>query len=164
MNDRQGFLMWRYLKKLAVYLVAIASIVLLATATEAQAANLPGATVYRDPACTCCGGWIEHLKAQGFSVKNVPTADMIAFKQEHGVTDELASCHTAIIDGYVVEGHVPGDDIKQLLAQKPNVSGIAVPGMPVGTPGMEMGNKKDSFAVVAFDEQGQTKVFKQYSF
>ncbi len=164
MNDRQGFLIWQYIKKLAVYLVAIASIVLLATATEAQAANLPGATVYRDPACTCCGGWIEHLKAQGFSVKNVPTADMIAFKQEHGVTDELASCHTAIIDGYVVEGHVPGDDIKQLLAQKPNVSGIAVPGMPVGTPGMEMGNKKDSFAVVAFDEQGQTKVFKQYSF
>jgi len=163
MNDRQSFSIWRYIKKLAVYLVAIASIVLIGT-TEAQAINLPKATVYRDPACTCCGGWIEHLKAQGFSVKNVPTADMIAFKQEHGVTDELASCHTAIIDGYVVEGHVPGDDIKQLLAQKPDVSGIAVPGMPVGTPGMEMGNKKDSFAVVAFDEQGQTKVFKQYSF
>lgn len=163
MNDRQSSLIWGYIKKLVVYLVAIASIVLIGT-TEAQAANLPQATVYRDPNCTCCGGWIEHLKAKGFPVKNVPTADMIAFKQEHGVTEELASCHTAIVDGYVVEGHVPSDDIKRLLTQKPNISGIAVPGMPVGTPGMEMGNKKDSFAVVAFDEQGQTKVFKQYSF
>lgn len=164
MHDRQGFFIWQYMKKLAVYIVAIASIVLLITTTDAQAANLPEATVYRDPACTCCGGWIEHLKAKGFPVKNVPTADMFAFKHEHGVTDDLASCHTAIIDGYVVEGHVPSDDIKQLLAQKPDINGIAVPGMPVGTPGMEMGNKKDSFAVVAFDKQGQTKVFNQYSF
>ncbi len=144
--------------------IAIAFIVLLATTSSAQAANLPTATVYRDPACTCCGGWIKHLQSQGFSVKNVPTNDMVAFKQEHGVTDDLASCHTAIIDGYVVEGHAPSDDIKRLLAEKPDIKGIAVPGMPVGTPGMEMGNKKDSYAVVSFDKQGQTKVFKQYSF
>ena len=121
--------------------------------------------MYRDPACTCCGAWMKHLQSQGFTVKNVPTADMISFKQKQGVTDDLASCHTAIIDGYVVEGHVPSDDIKRLLAQKPdNIRGIAVPGMPVGTPGMEMGNKKDSYAVVSFDKKGQTKVFKQYSF
>lgn len=163
MRDRESWA-WRSIKKLVICLVAIASIVSIAAVTDAQAANLPKATVYRDPNCTCCGGWIEHLKAKGWNVKNVPTADMMAFKQEHGVTDDLASCHTAIIDGYVVEGHVPSDDIKQLLAQKPNISGIAVPGMPVGTPGMEMGNKKDSYAVVAFDGQGQTKVFKQYSF
>lgn len=147
-----------------IALVAIAFIVLLTITTTAQAANLPEATVYRDPACTCCGGWMKHMQAQGFTVKNVPTADMMTFKHEQGVTDNLASCHTAIIDGYVVEGHVPGDDIKQLLAQKPNVKGIAVPGMPVGTPGMEMGNKKDSYAVISFDKQGQTKVFKQHSF
>lgn len=164
MNDRPSFSLRRYMQKILIYLVAIASMFLIATTTEAQAANLPEATVYRDPACTCCGGWIDHLKAKGFPVKNVPTADMMTFKQEHGVTDELASCHTAIINGYVVEGHVPSDDIKRLLAQKPDIKGIAVPGMPVGTPGMEMGNKKDSFAVVAFDKQGQTNVFKQYTY
>ena len=146
-----------------VVLVAIAFTIFLTT-TSAQAANLPEAIMYRDPACTCCGNWMKHLQSQGFKVKNVPTADIIAFKQKQGVTDELASCHTAIIDGYVVEGHVPSDDIKRLLAEKPDIKGIAVPGMPVGTPGMEMGNKKDSYAVVSFDKQGQTKVFKQYSF
>ena len=145
--------------------VAIAFIVLLSPANNAQAANLPESIMYRDPACTCCGAWMKHLQSQGFTVKNVPTADMITFKQKQGVTDDLASCHTAIIDGYVVEGHVPSDDIKRLLAQKPsNIRGIAVPGMPVGTPGMEMGNKKDSYSVVSFDKKGQTKVFKQYSF
>ena len=145
--------------------VAIAFTILLATTSSVQAANLPNAIMYRDPACTCCGAWMKHLQSQGFTVKNVPTADMISFKQKQGVTDDLASCHTAIIDGYVVEGHVPSDDIKRLLAQKPdNIRGIAVPGMPVGTPGMEMGDKKDSYAVVSFDKKGQTKVFKQYSF
>ncbi|MBW4664596.1 MAG: DUF411 domain-containing protein [Chroococcus sp. CMT-3BRIN-NPC107] len=144
--------------------VAIAFIVIFSTNSSAIAANLPTATVYRDPACTCCGGWMKHLQAQGFSVKNVPTTDMIAFKQQHGVTDDLASCHTAIIDGYIVEGHIPGDDIKRLLAQKPDITGVAVPGMPVGTPGMESGNVRDSYAVVSFDKLGQTKVFKQYSF
>lgn len=146
-------------------LVAITFTILLTTTTSAQAANLPGVTMYRDPACTCCGGWMKHMESMGFKVKNVPTADIFTFKHEQGVTDDLASCHTAIIDGYVVEGHVPSDDVKRLLAQKPDdIKGIAVPGMPVGTPGMEMGNKKDSYSVVAFDKQGQTKVFKQYSF
>lgn len=146
-------------------LVAITFTILLTTITSAQAANLPGVTMYRDPACTCCNGWMKHMESQGFKVKNVPTADIFTFKHEQGVTDDLASCHTAIIDGYVVEGHVPSDDVKRLLAEKPDdIKGIAVPGMPVGTPGMEMGNKKDSYAVVAFDKQGQTKVFKQYSF
>lgn len=144
--------------------VAIAFTILLATTTSAFAANLPEVTMYRDPACTCCGGWMKHMESQGFKVKNVPTADIFTFKHEQGVTDDLASCHTAIIDGYVVEGHVPSDDVKRLVAEKPDIKGIAVPGMPVGTPGMEMGNKKDSYAVVSFDKQGQTKVFKQYSF
>ncbi len=144
--------------------VAIAFTILLATTTSAFAANLPEVTMYRDPACTCCGNWMKHMESQGFKVKNVPTADIFTFKHEQGVTDDLASCHTAIIDGYVVEGHVPSDDVKRLVAEKPDIKGIAVPGMPVGTPGMEMGNKKDSYAVVSFDKQGQTKVFKQYSF
>ncbi len=155
---------WRYSQQLIVSWVAIAFMIWLATTTGVQAANLPAAIMYRDPNCTCCGGWMKHMQSQGFQVKNVPTADMISLKQQYGVTDDLASCHTAIIDGYVVEGHVPSDDIKRLLAQKPDIKGIAVPGMPVGTPGMESGNIHDSYAVVSFDKQGQTKVFKQYSF
>ncbi len=139
--------------------VAIAFTILLVSTGSAQAVNLPEATVYRDPNCTCCGGWMKHLQAQGFKVKNVPTADMISFKQQQGITDDLASCHTAIIDGYAIEGHVPGDDIKRLLAQKPDIKGIAVPGMPVGTPGMESGNIHDPYAIISFDDRGQQKIF-----
>jgi hypothetical protein len=156
--------MMNKIKRLIISWVAIAFTILLATTSSAFAANLPEVVMYRDPACTCCGDWMKHMQSQGFKVKNVPIADIFAFKEKQGVTDDLASCHTAIIDDYVVEGHVPSDDIKRLLAQKPDIRGIAVPGMPVGTPGMEMGNKKDSYAVVSFDKKGQTKVFKQYSF
>jgi len=154
----------RYIKLLAVYLVA-GVIIWLATVTGAEAA--PEAlkiTVHRDPYCSCCGGWIEHLTAQGFQPTNVVTPDMSALKQQYGVTNDLASCHTAVINGYVIEGHVPADDIKRLVAEKLDVAGIAVPGMPVGTPGMESGNVREPFTVLSFDEQGNTKAFKQHSF
>ena len=153
----------RYIKLLAVYFVA-GVIIWLATVTGAEAA--PEAlkiTVHRDPSCSCCGGWIEHLSTQGFQPKNVLTPDMIALKQQYGVSSDLASCHTAVIDGYVIEGHVPADDIKRLISEKLDVAGIAVPGMPVGTPGMESGNIREPFTVFSFDKQGNTKVFKQHS-
>ena len=156
----------RYIKPIVIFLVAIAVVMSLTTATSAATASVPlEVTVYRDPFCSCCEGWIDYLTNQGFQPTSVKTSTIDTLKQQYGVPDDLASCHTAIIDGYVVEGHVPSDDIKRLLAQKPsNIRGIAVPGMPVGTPGMEMGDKKDSYAVVSFDKKGQTKVFKQYSF
>ncbi|MEH2285379.1 MAG: DUF411 domain-containing protein [Nostoc sp.] len=120
------------------------------------------ATVYHSPDCNCCGGWIDHLKAQGFKITDFSTPDIEAVKQKYNVPDNLSSCHTAIVNGYVIEGHVPADDIKRLLQEKPNVVGLSVPQMPVGTPGMEIGNRKDPFSVFSFDRQDSVAVFNKY--
>ncbi|ARV59796.1 hypothetical protein BZZ01_15195 [Nostocales cyanobacterium HT-58-2] len=125
-------------------------------------ATVPNVTVYRSPDCRCCGGWINHLKAHGFEIKDFPTPDIEAVKQKYNVPDNLASCHTAIIDGYVVEGHVPALDVKRLLQEKPHWVGLSVPQMPVGTPGMEMGNQKDPFTVFSFDNKSTVGVFNRY--
>lgn len=118
--------------------------------------------VHRSPTCTCCGKWVKHLKDNNFNVEDIVTEDVQAIKDKHGVTREMASCHTAIVDGYVVEGHVPANDIKNLLKTKPKVVGLAVPGMVNGSPGMEMGDAKDSYKVVSFDRENRTKVFNSY--
>ena len=130
-------------------------------ATESYSGN-KNITVYRSPSCGCCGVWIEHMKKHGFQITDIKTDDMAAIKQQHNVPENLASCHTAIIDGYVLEGHIPADDIKRFLTKKPNVVGLTVPGMPIGTPGMESRNIKQPFAVLAFNNQGETKVFNSY--
>lgn len=119
-------------------------------------------TVHRSPTCSCCEKWVNHLKANNFNVTDIVTEDMQSIKSKFGVSAEMASCHTAVVNGYVVEGHVPANDIKQLLKTKPGIVGISVPGMPTGTPGMEMGDKKDAYDVVSFDEKNQTKVFNSY--
>ncbi|MDD5412103.1 MAG: DUF411 domain-containing protein [Methylobacter sp.] len=118
--------------------------------------------VYRSPSCGCCGKWLEHLKQNNFNVKDIVTDDVQAIKDKSGVSKEMASCHTAIVDGYVVEGHVPANDIKTLLKTKPKIVGIAVPGMPAGTPGMEMGGKKEPYNVMSFDRENQYQIFKSY--
>lgn len=128
-----------------------------------QAEEAKSITVYRSPTCSCCGKWLEHLKQNNFVIKDIMTDDMQAIKKQHGVSDEMASCHTALVDGYVVEGHVPADDIKTLLKTKPKVVGIAVPKMPMGTPGMEMGDKKDPYHVMSFDQNNHYQVFKSYA-
>ncbi|MDZ8227697.1 DUF411 domain-containing protein [Nostoc sp. ChiVER01] len=120
------------------------------------------ATVYHSPDCNCCGGWINHLKAQGFQITDFSTPDIETVKQKFNVPDNLSSCHTAIVNGYVIEGHVPADDIKRLLQEKPNVTGLSVPQMPVGTPGMEMGDRKDPFSVLSFDSKDSVAVFNEY--
>ena len=120
-------------------------------------------TVYRSPSCGCCGVWIEHVKKHGFKVKDIKTEEMEAIKQKYNVPAELVSCHTTIIDGYVMEGHIPADDIKRFLSQKPdNFVGLAVPGMPIGTPGMEARDIKQPFQVLAFNDKGEVEVFKEY--
>lgn len=129
------------------------------TAFKSTALN---ATVYHSPDCNCCGGWIDHLKAEGFQITDFPTSDIETVKQKYNVPDNLSSCHTAIVNGYVIEGHVPADDIKRLLQEKPNVAGLSVPQMPVGTPGMEMGNRKDPFSVFSFDRKNSVAVFNKY--
>jgi len=118
--------------------------------------------VHRSPTCTCCGKWLEYLKENNFNVEDVVTGDVQPIKDKYGVTREMASCHTAIVDGYVIEGHVPANDIKTLLKTKPKVVGIAVPGMVNGSPGMEMGNTKDAYKVMSFDRENHAKVFNSY--
>lgn len=131
--------------------------------TPAAAGSL-NITVYRSPSCKCCGQWLEHMSKQGFQVNDMPSEDMDAIKTKLGVPVKLASCHTAVIDGYVIEGHVPAGDVKKLLATKPAaVAGISVPGMVSGTPGMEMGGKKDPFSVLSFDKAGNSAKFSEYS-
>ena len=148
----------RYTKLFAVYLAVV--IIWLAGATGAEAVSKPlDITVYRDPSCSCCGKWIAHLTAQGFQPKNVLNSDMDALKKQYGVPDDLASCHTAVINGYVIEGHVPANDIKRLIAEKSDVVGITVPGMPIGAPGMESGNVQEPFTVFSFDEKGHAEAF-----
>lgn len=118
--------------------------------------------VYRSPTCGCCSKWIEHIEKQGFNVQDNVLEDMQSIKDKYAVSRSLASCHTAIINGYVVEGHVPARDIITMLKEKPRIKGLAVPGMVVGTPGMEMGDQKAPFKVIAFDEAGQIKLYKAY--
>ena len=118
-------------------------------------------TVYRDPSCGCCEVWAKRAREAGYRVTLIDDPDMPAVKRKHRVPEALSSCHTAIIGGYAIEGHVPLKDVKRLLAERPSgIRGIAVPGMPRGSPGMEMPDgSKDPFKVIAFDAGGKTSVF-----
>jgi hypothetical protein len=118
-------------------------------ATGASAAAKRVIQVSKDPNCGCCSGWVEHLRSNGFTATVVDAADMQAVKQRLGVPAELASCHTAEIAGYVIEGHVPAYAINRLLAEKPQARGLAVPGMPIGSPGME-GGTPEAYEVILF--------------
>ena len=129
--------------------------------TLSAAANATGMTVFKSPTCGCCAKWIEHARAHGFTVKVVEIDDIMAAKARHGVPDKLASCHTSLVGNYVVEGHVPAADIKKLLAAKPKAKGIAVPGMPAGSPGMEAGFKQP-YETLLFTADGKTSVFARH--
>jgi hypothetical protein len=119
--------------------------------------------VFKSPTCGCCNDWIRHLEEHGFTVETRDIPNMMAVKAELGMPGELGSCHTARIAGYLIEGHVPADDIRRLLDERPDVRGLAVPGMPVGSPGMEVeGRPADSYEVLAFDARGETSVFAAY--
>ena len=116
-------------------------------------------TVYKDPTCGCCELWVDHLKAAGFAVTVRDTSDMASVKASFGVPEALGSCHTARAGSYTIEGHVPADLIRKLLAEKPVARGLAVPGMPIGSPGMEQGSRKDRYDVLLFDKTGRTTVY-----
>jgi hypothetical protein len=122
----------------------------------------PVVTVYKTSTCGCCKNWVKHMEDHGFKIRAVDLKDLSFVKQQYGITGNLASCHTAIVDGYVIEGHVPASDVQRLLSEKPDVVGISAPGMPVGSPGMEMGNRVDRYAVVSFDKNGDLEIFSQY--
>lgn len=130
-------------------------------AGTAAAREFPLVTLYKNPTCACCGEWGEHMRENGFRV-DVKEAglDLGQIKAEHGVPPNLASCHTALVDGYVLEGHVPADVIQQLLRERPDIRGLAVPGMPAGVPGMpEAGPNRDPYEIIAFDRDGATRVY-----
>ncbi|MEO7219317.1 MAG: DUF411 domain-containing protein [Gemmatimonadaceae bacterium] len=116
--------------------------------------------VYKDANCGCCNKWVEHLASNGFKVETMDMPDLSLLKQKHGVTAELQSCHTAIVDGYVVEGHVPADVIRKMLKERPSIAGLAVPGMPIGSPGME-GGTKERYDVLTFDRAGRTTIYSR---
>ena len=117
-------------------------------------------TVYRSPSCGCCKAWEDYLRKNGFVVKDILQDDLSQIKAESGVTSKLASCHTAIVGGYVVEGHVPAADIQRMLTEKPKIVGISAPGMPGAGPGMDTG--KDPYEVLAFDAKGKTTVWAKH--
>lgn len=131
---------------------------------RATTASLPPLTVYKSATCGCCRAWVDHMRGAGFTVRTVDTEDLGRVKGELGVPGALQSCHTAVVGAYLVEGHVPAADVKQLLAQKPAVRGLAVPGMPIGSPGMEQGDPRDydRYEVMAFTTQGRTSVFARH--
>lgn len=127
----------------------------------AQAADTLTIDVHRDANCGCCKDWILHLENNGFTVNDHVEANMGSFKQTAGVPPRLGSCHTAIINGQFVEGHVPAEQI-HLLQNRPDLLGIAVPGMPVGSPGMEYGDRKDPYQVVGLTRGGEVEVIAEY--
>lgn len=130
-------------------------------ATPLHAATM---TVYKTATCGCCSAWVDHVRDAGFDVDaiDVERSRLIEHKREAGLDQRLASCHTARIGGYVIEGHVPAADIRRLLEQRPDVAGLAVPGMPTGSPGMEYGDRVDPYRVIAFDAQGGMRIFAEY--
>ncbi|WP_010661086.1 DUF411 domain-containing protein [Brucella anthropi] len=141
-------------------LLSFTGFVSLAHAEPVTAA--PQMTMYRDPYCGCCEGWAEHMKAAGFNVTVKVEETMDTVKAKYGVGANLASCHTAVVDGYVIEGHVPASAVKRLLAERPQATGLTAPGMPMGSPGMEMpGSKADTYDVLLFKGQ-MTKPFARY--
>ena len=136
-------------------LVALVGAVAFMAAQQSVAADV---VVYKSPTCGCCGKWIEHMEKAGFSVDVENRQDLRPIKGELGVPRRMQSCHTAMVGGYLVEGHVPPDLIQRMLDEKPDIRGLAVPGMPMGSPGME-GPHKDKYDVLAIGKDGRTKVY-----
>lgn len=128
-------------------------------APAAMAAN--ALAVYSDPSCGCCGAWVDYLRAQGYTVTVHQDQPMAAVKARLGVPPGTTSCHTAVIDGYVVEGHVPVEDVRRLLAERPDARGLTAPGMPMGSPGMEMG-APERYDVVLIGRDGSTRIFASH--
>lgn len=138
-------------------LFAAASIWWLLPAAQAETV-----TVYKTPTCGCCSGWVDYLRDNGFDVETHDLTDLSAVRAQHGLNDRrLMSCHTAVVGGYVVEGHVPVDDIRRLLSERPNVVGITAPGMPQLSPGMASRIPKD-YDVLSFDKHGRIELFSRY--
>ena len=151
----------------AIAIIAAAGVAYVVSAQQkspATAGPLPKVTVYKTSSCGCCRLWVDHMKKNGFDVQamDVSSGDVRAVSKAAGLKDEGTSCHTAKIGSYTVEGHVPADDIKRMLKEKPAIAGLAAPGMPMGSPGMEQGNTKEPYDVIAFKKDGTSTVFARH--
>lgn len=122
----------------------------------------PKLEVYKTSTCGCCSKWVDHMKANGFDVQVTEVPSTAEYRRKYGVPDNLRSCHTAVVNGYAVEGHVPAADVLRLLKEKPKGKGLAVPGMPIGSPGMEQGPGRQPYSVLLFDEKGEYSEFQKY--
>ena len=125
-------------------------------------ADLPEGTVYKSPTCGCCSDWVTHLRDNGFSVTVKDEVNMKPIKKRAKIPQNLSACHTAAVGNYIVEGHVPAEQVKQMLREKPDLHGITVPGMPAGSPGMERGDYVEPYSVIGFTASGDTTVVAQY--
>ena len=148
------------IKIIAPVLLALGGGFLFLGSRGASDSGGPGVHVYKSPSCGCCVKWVDHLEAAGFDVTVEDVADVIPVKQQAGVPTDMTSCHTALVGDYVIEGHVPAGTIKDLLAEAPDIRGLAVPGMPIGSPGME-GPNPQAYDVMAFDGAGNRGVFER---
>lgn len=139
-----------------------ALVVLIASVWERLPAGGPVITVYKHPQCGCCTKWIAHLEEAGFSVEAHHELRQSERQTALGVPERLRSCHTATVDGFVIEGHVPAEDIRRLLRERPAARGLSVPGMPIGSPGMEQGARVDAYEVLLFDGAGSSTTFAKH--
>lgn len=147
-------------------LVMLLGIALTAGSLSAQSTRAstkkPHLLVYKSPTCGCCAKWVEHVNAAGFTSETTNLPDVSSIKAKHGVPSQLVSCHTSLVGGYVIEGHVPAEDIHRLLRERPAIVGLAAPGMPAGSPGMDVPNSPP-YQVLSFDKQGRTRVFATHT-
>lgn len=138
------------------------SVILLLCLFAGAAFAEPLIQVSKSPTCGCCTEWVDHLKANGFAAEATNHHDMHSIKAAAGIPPQHASCHTAKVGNYVIEGHVPASDIKRLLEEQPDALGLSVPGMPIGSPGMEMGDRVDNYQVLLLNHDGSTEVFSRH--
>ncbi|HEU5153593.1 MAG TPA: DUF411 domain-containing protein [Gemmatimonadales bacterium] len=146
--------------KIARLTVILAGLATAVSAFSSDRSAPPEMTVYKTPTCGCCSKWVDHVKAAGFTVKTIDQSDLSEIKADLGVTKALSSCHTALVGGYVIEGHVPAADIQRLLKEHPKIAGLAAPGMPGAGPGMD--TSKEPYDVLAFDASGKTTVWAHH--
>ena len=140
----------------------LAGLPLLFVATKAGAQGAPTINVIKTATCGCCGHWVTHLRQNGFRATVTDVRDLTPTARRLGVPDDLRSCHTAMVGGYAIEGHVPAADIRRLLRERPAAAGIAVPGMPHGSPGMEHGGHREPYRTILFTRAGRRSVFAQH--
>ena len=139
-----------------------ALVALAALPAWAATAPAPKVVVYKTPTCGCCGAWVTHMRSAGFAVDAIDVKDAGVERKRLGMPEQFGSCHTASVGGYVIEGHVPANEVKRLLASKPKALGLAVPGMPLSSPGMDVPGRKDPYQVLLINPSGQSSIYANY--